>query len=212
MSVAAEAASLAASSEATSQTKGGSGASWRWLGFGVASSAAGLLLLVLRPLFSRPAHIGFCALMVDEDDSEDESLIEGSHKASVTVPIVEIRKKMAGQDQLVIGMVELGGVRWRVVSTYRNGGDLLGFYLMHRDGSKDQIAFTIKIVDANEEYVLAEERFRGNWVFAEAGSLLPGLASDGQGTCVDVVEFHMVSKLRVEFQAHGPATKHNDAI
>lgn len=154
----------------------------------------------------------------DEDDEtlEDESRVKGSPDASLTIQWPKIKDKMncRTNSQLVVGSVELRGVHWSVNAKNQANGDKVGFYLTHRSGSKDQIAFSITISDVSSgsEHILAEDRFGGNWVLFPAGLFFPGFAADGKGECVDVMDLQNVDLLRIGFHAHGPATKHHNAI
>ena len=145
----------------------------------------------------------------DEDDESDASEIKGSKTAVVHVKRENVKNHMGSYACTKVGHVELGGAQWRIYAEPREHGKLIGFYLTHLAGSRDQIAFSMKIIDASwpdQPRVLEEEWFDGDW------RVLPGIASDGKGTCIPVHEFQAAQSLLIEFEAHGPATKHKRAI
>ena len=69
----------------------------------------------------------------------------------------------------------------------------------------------MKIIDVpegegREERVLSMDRFSGDW------RVMSWLAADGKGDYVEAFALENVTKLRIEFQANGPATKHRGAL
>ena len=104
------------------------------------------------------------------EDEEDPSLIQGARTAVLDLTWPDVHGSLMAvdmDDQVEVGSVQLGGVDWPVRVRMRDEGKLVGFYLTHRDGSKDQIAFSIKIIDVSDprnHQLLAENRFGGDWV------------------------------------------------
>lgn len=163
----------------------------------------------------------FCAEEVEksinsseDEPPEDESLIKGSRQASIDVKVAPKLHDLIARDsgEIDLGSVELGGVLWRVSARQRDHRDKIGFYLNHRSGTRDQIAFSIKIVETHNGQVLQEERHEGNWVMLRVPPFNFGVASDGKGACVRAAQLAQVQSLRIEFTAHGPATKYKNAI
>lgn len=155
----------------------------------------------------------------DEDDAtlEDAELI-GSRHASLSISWPETHAAMVNQgpgESFRLTDLELGGKQWRVEAEYRRGGSVAGFYLMHHSGTKDQIAFSITVLDVSGDgrRVLAEERHGGDWVVVPAFFfVLPGFAADGRGASVSAARLRGVERLRLEFEALGPATEYRNAI
>ena len=152
----------------------------------------------------------------DEDDENDASEIKGSKTALVHAHWEDVKNLIGHSDASIkVGYVELGGAQWKIEAKARDHGKLIGFYLTHLAGSRHQIAFSIKIIDVSlpdQPRVLEEERFDGDWIIIPSRGILPGIASDGKGTCIPVDKFQVPQSLRIEFEAHGPATKHKRAI